>query len=475
MEDQTLFERFYNKRCAVIGLGKSNIAVIAFLLAHGAKVVARDAKERDSLRASLGDVPDRLESTGVRLLCGKDYLEGLDEELIFRAPAVMPWLPEIEAAVARGSVLTSEMELFMELTPARVIGITGSDGKTTTTTLTGLFLEEECKRRGRGRVHVGGNIGKPLLPWVEAMQADDFAVVELSSFQLQTMKRSPERAAMTNISVNHLNWHADMNEYVGAKTNIYRHAPNTMFVTNGQNETTQNLARGYEKDLTLFFGEGEGYGEKRVFLRDGVICFYENGNVEPILPVEKILLPGKHNVENYMTAIALTRGLVSRESILAVATTFRGVKHRLEVIDEIDGVTYYNSSIDSTPTRTAAALSALAPKRPIVICGGYDKKTPYEPLAKSLCEHAKAVVLTGASAPLIRKALEETDAVKQGILPVYEDGDFESAIRLAKNAAEKGDTVLLSPACASFDAFANFEERGDRFRAIINTFKQERN
>jgi len=220
LADQTLFERFHNKRCAVIGLGKSNLAVIAFLFAHGAQVVARDAKERDALRASLGETLDRLEQTGVRLRCGKGYLDDLDEELIFRAPAVMPWLPEIEAAVERGAVLTSEMELFMELTPARVIGITGSDGKTTTTTLTGLFLEEECKRRGRGHVHVGGNIGKPLLPFVEAMQSDDFAVVELSSFQLQTMKRSPERSAMTNISVNHLNWHADMDQYVGAKTNI---------------------------------------------------------------------------------------------------------------------------------------------------------------------------------------------------------------------------------------------------------------
>lgn len=475
MADQTLFERFHNKRCAVIGLGKSNLAVIAFLFAHGAQVVARDAKERDALRASLGEILDRLEQTGVRLRCGKGYLDDLDEELIFRAPAVMPWLPEIEAAVARGAVLTSEMELFMELTPARVIGITGSDGKTTTTTLTGLFLEEECKRRGRGHVHVGGNIGMPLLPFVEAMQSDDFAVVELSSFQLQTMKRSPERAAMTNISVNHLNWHADMDQYVEAKTNIYRHAPNAMFVTNGQNETTQALAREYEKDLTLFFGEGEGYGERRVLLRDGVICFCENGSVDPILPVEKILLPGKHNIENYMTAIGLTRGLVSKESILAVATTFRGVKHRLEMIDEIDGVTYYNSSIDSTPTRTAAALSALVPRRPIVICGGYDKKTPYEPLAKSLCAHAKAVVLTGASAPLIRKALEKTDAVKSGALPVLEDKDFEKAVRLAATMAREGDTVLLSPACASFDAFQNFEERGDRFRAIINTFKQERN
>lgn len=471
MTREAWMKKLQGAAVSVVGLGISNRPLVDFLLQKGALVTARDVKPRENL----GALADAWEARGVKLICGENYLEHLDQEIIFRAPGIRPDIPAFLEAVKNGAILSSEMELFLDLTPAPVLGITGSDGKTTTTTLTGLMLEEECKRRGYGRVFVGGNIGTPLLPLVEDMTKDDFVVVELSSFQLQTMKKSPERAAMTNISVNHLNWHADMNEYVGAKTNIYRHAPNAMFVTNGQNETTQKLAGEYEKDLTLFFGEGEGYGEKRVFLRDGIICFYENGRIDPILPVEKLLLPGKHNIENYMTAIALTRGLVSKESILSVATTFRGVQHRLEVIDEIDGVTYYNSSIDSTPTRTAAALSALEPKRPIVICGGYDKKTPYEPLAVSLCEHAKAVVLTGASAPLIRKALEETNAVKSGALPVFEDNDFEKAIRLAKEAAEQGDIVLLSPACASFDAFQNFAERGERFRSIVKQFKQERN
>ena len=471
MTRQAWMEKLHGATVSVVGLGISNRPLVDFLLEKGAHVTARDVKPREAL----GALVDAWEAKGVRLLCGEGYLEDLDEEIIFRAPGIRPDIPAFARALENGAILTSEMELFLDLTPAPVLGITGSDGKTTTTTLTGLFLEEECRRTGRGRVFVGGNIGTPLLPLVEEMTKEDFVVVELSSFQLQTMKRSPERAAMTNISVNHLNWHTDMEEYVEAKTNIYRHSPNSLFVTNGQNETTKELAAECGRDVTLFFGEGEGYGKKRVFLRDGVICLGDGNAVNELLPVEKILLPGKHNVENYMTAIALTEGLVSRESILAVATTFKGVKHRLEVIDEIDGVTYYNSSIDSTPTRTAAALSALAPQRPVVICGGYDKKTPYEPLAESLCRHAKAVVLTGASAPLIRAALEKTDAVKTGALPVYADGDFEKAIHLAKSAAEKGDIVLLSPACASFDAFANFEERGERFRQIVKTFHQERN
>ena len=471
MTREAWMKRLQGALVSVVGLGISNRPLVDFLLQKGARVTARDVKPREKL----GDLADAWEAKGVRLICGEDYLEDLREEIIFRAPGIRPDIPAFSQAVGKGTILSSEMELFLDITPAPVLGITGSDGKTTTTTLTGLMLEEECKRRGYGRVFVGGNIGTPLLPLVENMTKDDFVVVELSSFQLQTLRRSPERAAMTNISVNHLNWHTDMGEYIGAKTNIYRHSPNTLFVTNGQNEVTKELARKCGKDVTLFFGDGEGYGDHRIFLRDCVICCYEKDRVEPILPAEKILLPGKHNLENYMTAIALTWGLVSYESILAVATTFRGVAHRLEAVGVVDGVTYYNSSIDSTPTRTAAALSALSPKRPIVICGGYDKKTPYEPLAESLCRHAKGVVLTGASAPLIRKALEATDPVRNGRLPLLEDGDFEKAVLLAKEMAREGDIVLLSPACASFDAFQNFEERGERFRDIVNKFKEERN
>ena len=459
-----------NAHVSVVGLGISNRPLVDFLLAHGAQVTARDRKTRDQL----GDYAASLDAKGVKLICGEQYLDALREEIIFRAPGIRPDIPEFCQAIERGAILTSEMELFLELTPAPVLGITGSDGKTTTTTLTGLFLEAECRRRGRGRVFVGGNIGTPLLPLVEQMTPDDYVVVELSSFQLQTLKRSPERAAMTNLSRNHLNWHTDMEEYIAAKTNIYRHSPNTFFVTNGQNGYTQRLAMECRRDVMLFFGDGEGYGEKRVLLRDGVICLRTGDREEPILPVKEILLPGKHNVENYMTAIALTEGLVSSESILEVASSFRGVAHRLEPVGVVDGVTYYNSSIDSTPTRTVAALSALEPVTPIVICGGYDKKSLYEPLAEALCKHAKAVVLTGASAPLIRKALDACERVQSGDLPIYEDRDFEKAVNLAKDAAREGDVVLLSPACASFDAFQNFEERGDKFRMIVENFKQKR-
>ncbi|MBQ8431600.1 MAG: UDP-N-acetylmuramoyl-L-alanine--D-glutamate ligase [Clostridia bacterium] len=476
MTRETLFEHFRGKRCSVIGLGKSNDAVIAFLYAHGARIVARDAKER----ASLGVAADRMESLGIDLRCGKGYLDGLDEEILFRAPGVPPWLPEIEAAVARGAILTSEIELFLELTPARVIGITGSDGKTTTTTLTGLMLEAECRRTGRGRVFVGGNIGTPLLPLVESMTAEDFAVLELSSFQLQTATRSVERGAITNVTPNHLNWHTDMAQYTNAKCNIYRHGQNKLLVTNAENGVTAALAKAHPGPLTLFSSRAEDPtlllrkpGDTAVYRRDGWVYLHNGEGEMPMLEISQIRLPGVHNLENYMTAIALTQGLVSRESIREVARTFGGVRHRLEQVAVIGGVTYYNSSIDSSPTRTAAALSALAPQKPVVICGGYDKKTPYEPLAKALCNHAKAVVLTGASAPLIRPALEACAPVRQGHLPVWDAPLFADAVRLARDLAKPGEAVLLSPACASFDAFRNFEERGDTFCRMVREFAAE--
>lgn len=462
------------KRCTVVGLGISNLPLIDFLLSHGASVTARDRKTR----SELGDVGDRLEARDVRLYTGDSYLDGLDEEIVFRSPGLRPDLPAFAAAVERGTTLTSEMEMFLDLTPATVIGITGSDGKTTTTTLTGLFLERECRRRQKGRVYVGGNIGEPLLPRVEQMTADDFAVVELSSFQLQTVRRSADRAAVTNLSPNHLNWHTDMDEYIRAKTQIYRHEPNRLLVTNAENAVTVGLARDYGQAVTWFsskriraedFAPMMKAGDRAVYIRNGQILLWNGKNETPMLATDKILLPGIHNLENYMTAIALTDGLVSRESIAEVANSFTGVRHRLEAVRTFRGVTYYNSSIDSSPTRTAAALSAL-PKKPIVICGGADKHLSFAPLAESLCQHAKAVVLTGATAPKIRSALEEREEVRKGLFPIYNDADFERAVCLARDIATEGDIVLLSPACTSFDAFRNFEERGDTFCRIVKDF-----
>lgn len=461
---------------SVVGLGTSNLPLIDFLLSHGARVTARDRKER----AALGEIPDRLEAKGVRTVLGEGYLEDLSEERIFRSPGIRPDIPEFARAVGRGAILSSEMELFLDLTPATVIGITGSDGKTTTTTLTHLLLSTEAKKRGsRTRVYVGGNIGKPLLPEVEGMTADDIAVLELSSFQLQTMRRSPEIAAITNVTPNHLNWHTGMEEYIEAKTNVYRHAPNRRLILNAENDVTARLAQAAGRPITLFSSVRQNPADfdgiphdRAIYARDGVVYLFDGEIEQKVLDVADIRLPGKHNLENYMTAIALCDGRVSGETVREIASTFAGVPHRLEQVAVKGGVTYINSSIDSTPTRTAAALSALREK-PIVICGGYDKHIPFEPLADALLDRAKAVVLTGATATKIRAAIDRRATERGFSIPVTEESDFRAAVLAASRTAGRGDTVLLSPACASFDRFRNFEERGEYFRAVVREIAEK--
>lgn len=461
------------KSVAVVGLGVSNLPLVRFLSERGYHVTVRDQKSREAFSGLLPE----LARLGVKTIFGEDYLTNLDEDVIFRSPGIRPDIPPFLKAIKSGSVLTSEMELFLELTPAKVLAITGSDGKTTSTTIAGKLLEAELKKSGSGRVFVGGNIGSPLLPFVEKMNENDFAVLELSSFQLQTMTRSALRAAITNLSPNHLNWHRDMGEYIAAKTNIYRHAPCERVVLNLENDGTKELGLQASLPVTWFSSKKQSYGEfllrpgdKAVYAREGKILLFDGTNETELLKISRIRLPGIHNLENYMTAIALTDGLVSKEAIEMVASEFGGVRHRLEEVRRLRGVTYYNSSIDSSPSRTAAALSALATP-PIVICGGYDKHIPFAPLAKALLERAKAVILTGDTAKKIAFSIEEESKTSQKSLPVFFKKDFKAAIELARDLAEDGDVVLLSPACASFDAFQNFEERGDTFCAIVNSFE----
>ena len=460
------------KRCAVVGIGVSNRPLIDFLLMRGAIVCARDKKSREQL----GDTADELEKQGAILRLGEDYLEDLDEEIIFRAPGIRPDIPAFVAAVERGAVLTSEMELFFELTPATVIGITGSDGKTTSTTLTGLILSQEFKNNEQTRIYVGGNIGTPLLPMVADMTEHDMAVVELSSFQLQDIQHSPHVTAITNVTPNHLNWHTGMEEYTEAKANGFRHSPCRRAVLNAENRITAGLGKDVEIPITYFSSRKSDpsefplkEGDSAVYVRDGKIYLWQNNTECEIMQAAQLLLRGRHNLENLMTAIALTFEYASAESVREVATTFTGVKHRMEPVRVSNGVTYYDSSIDSTPVRTAAVLSAM-PAKPIVICGGSDKGTPYDPLADAICEYAKAAVITGATAGKILTALSQKEEVQEGKIPVYLQPDFTEAVKLACTVAQSGDIVLLSPACASFDAFKDYKERGMVFRSIIEQF-----
>ena len=467
-----LTNKFNGKDCRVLGFGRSNRPLAEILVLSGAKVTVHDGNK---------DIPDEdqakdLASRGVRFCIGENYLGKLGGDYIFRSPGIRPDLPEISEAVDNGAELTSEMELFFEICPCRILGITGSDGKTTTTTLTHLLLSREFEKDGKGKAYVGGNIGAPLLPLVFEMTEDDVAVVELSSFQLQTMTKSPQRAIITNITPNHLNWHTDMGEYVAAKRNICSYAGIEQLVVNRENTITLDIAQSCDACTTYFSSIRSSYSDvvplfqesgSAVYEDGGVIYFDDGKNREAILESSDILLPGRHNVENYMAAIALTQGLVSADTVKEIATTFGGVEHRLELVREKDGVKYYNSSIDSSPTRTAAALSALD-KAPIIICGGSEKNVEFDELALDLCTKVKAVVLTGFSALHILAEIEKCPSYNKEKLTVKHIPNFDEAVLAAADMAEEGDVVLLSPACASFDAFKNFEERGNRFKTIIN-------
>ncbi len=446
---------FTGKKCTVIGLGISNMPLIDFLLNHGASVCARDQKELNSNDVRIIDFLNR----GVTFCCGEDYLDGIDGDYIFRSPGIRPDLPQIASAVKKGALLTSEMELFFDLCPAKIFAITGSDGKTTTTTLTYKLLEAEAKKEGSGRrVYVGGNIGTPLLPKVEEMCESDFAVVELSSFQLMTMKKSAFAAAITNVTPNHLNWHTDMEEYTKSKYNVFLHGAKRV-VLNADNSLTAACIGNTGAEETVFSLESTAAS---ICEKDGYINVFG----DDYLKISDIKIPGRFNVANYMCAIGMTYGFVSKETISDVARTFGGVEHRNEFVREVDGVKYYNSSIDSSPSRTIASFSSYAQK-PVLICCGRDKHVPFDDMAREIIKKAKALVLSGEARDKIFAAMKNANC---GDFPIVIEPDFEKAVYAAKSIAESGDVVLLSPSCTSFDAFKNFEERGKCFKNIVNSF-----
>lgn len=458
-----LKERFSGKRVSVIGVGISNRPLVTLLTDAGAIVTARDKKSR----TELGEVANDFEEKGVRLIAGEAYLDHIDDEIIFRTPGMRYDHPALAEAVKNGAHLTSEMQLFFELCPSKIIGITGSDGKTTTTTLIAEILKAEGKR-----VFLGGNIGKPLLPELSCMTPDDFCVIELSSFQLHTMTKSPHIAVITNLSPNHLDYHTDIYEYIKAKFNIFLHQKKgeRIVINGGQKSRLDTILyerldiEGRNGDVCCFSADHNPNGEKSVSEKDGMI-FYGNS---PVMPTDMIKIPGRHNVENYMAAIGALWGIVSIESIRKVAREFGGVEHRIEYVRTINGVNYYNSSIDSSPTRTVAALNAFGEKKLIVLLGGYDKKIPYAPIGEPLCHHAKAIILTGKTAEPIRDAVTSCPLYEEGSPEIYMAKDYAESVSIAHNIATEGDIVLLSPASASFDAFCNFEERGKFFKKLVN-------
>ena len=446
---ETYFESLKGKKIAVFGLGVSNRPLVRLLLEFGCDVLGCDRTPREKLDAEVLE----LEAAGCKLSVGDGYLDHLDADLVFRTPGMHPGNPALEDLRSKGAEVTSEMEVFFEVCPCTILAVTGSDGKTTTTTL----ISEMLKAAGK-TVWVGGNIGAPLLPRVREMKPEDYAVVELSSFQLMDMKRSPHIAVVTNLAPNHLDIHKDMDEYVEAKKTIFRYqGREDILVVNADNAITVSF---------------KGNGVTKTFSRQGRDAYVRvvgdtitRGGV-PVLKKGDILIPGEHNVENYMAAIAAVDGLVDDETIRQVAKTFGGVEHRIELVRVKDGVRYYNDSIASSPSRTIAGLRSF-PEKVILIAGGYDKHIPYDVLGPEICAHVKLLVLGGATGPKIRAAVEDCPDYKPGCPEIMDCGDFTAALKAAAAAARSGDVVLMSPASAAFDQFKNFMARGKYFKDMV--------
>ena len=446
---ESYFSALHGKKIVVLGLGVSNRPLVRLLLEFGCRVTGCDKTPREKLDEEVLE----LERLGCTLRLGDTYLDDLTADVVFRTPGMHPDNPALAALRRQGAEITSEMDVFFQLCPCKIIGVTGSDGKTTTTTLIAKMLEAAGKR-----VWLGGNIGTPLLPLCRQMQKTDFAVVELSSFQLMDMRRSADIAVVTNLSPNHLDVHKDMAEYTLAKQNIFRMQDSGgLLILNADNPITADF-RGNGR--TEFFSRQRP--TNGAWAAGGIL--YCHGR--SVLETKNILLPGVHNIENYMAAILAVQDLVDDDTIRHVAETFGGVEHRIELVRVKDGVRYYNDSIASSPSRTIAGLHSFSQKV-LLIAGGYDKHIPYDVLGPEICAHVKVLFLNGATASQIRAAVESCPDYRIDSPKIVDCGDFAAAVRAAANAAKPGDIVLMSPACASFDQFKNFMIRGDSFKKLV--------
>lgn len=457
------------KRAAVVGLGVSNLPLVRFLLSRGVKVTGMDRRTPSEMDGRYEELKT-MTNQGLDLRLGPDYLRDLpDFPLVFLTPGIRKDLPEITAARSRGAVFGSEIGLVMQLSMAPVLAVTGSAGKTTTTSLLGRILETDGRR-----VHVGGNIGRPLIGEVENFVPDDLVVLELSSFQLQMLGKSPHVGAITNISPNHLDVHASMEEYIEAKKNIFRfQGPDDWSVLNADNPATAAMVGECPGHVAQFSRNREV--ECGAFMRGGEIVFRGpaiggGGAEERVLAAAAgIRIAGEHNLENILCAAAMAALAGCADGSIARAlTAFSGVEHRLELVGEFGGVKYYNDSIATSPDRTLAALRTI--RDPIhLILGGYDKKIPFDELALEVARlpQMRTVLLIGQTAQKIGALIERAVAAASGAGPaIVYAGTLSEAVAEGRRRAGPREVILLSPACASFDQYRNFEERGLEFKKL---------
>lgn len=447
------------KTIALCGIGRSHLPLIQLFSKYGAKVIACDRRDRKAL----GEQAKLAESYGAVLRLGDDYLNNLCADMILRTPGMKYNTPELDAARANGIAVTSEMELFFELCPCKIIAVTGSDGKTTTTTIVSELLKAEGKN-----VLLGGNIGNPLLPDIEKICEGDIAVVELSSFQLISMRKSPDVAVVTNIAPNHLDIHKDMQEYIDAKKNLVLHQNAFSVAVLNLDNDLSNSFEPYVRGMARKFSRKNTVGNGAYLSENGQIVMNDRGVETVIMNAADIKIPGLHNIENYLAAISAVWGLVKPQTIVKVANSFNGVEHRAELVRELDGVRYYNDAIGTSPTRTIRGTLSLYDRKIILIAGGYDKHIPYDELGEKIPSAVKTLILMGATADKIEAAVKKAKNYSENNPEIIRVESMEEAVQIARQKAVNGDIVSMSPASASFDMYKNFAEKGLHFKRIVN-------
>ena len=447
------------KKIAIIGLGVSNIPLLDYMHNLKANVTIFDNREEEKIPK---EILNKVNDYSFEVSFGADSLKKLiGFDIIFRSPSCLPTKPELKLEEERGAIVTTEIEMFMKIFPGKVIGITGSDGKTTTTTL----IYEILKNNGYN-CYLGGNIGIPLFTELNEMKPEDIAILELSSFQLMGMKISPDISVITNITPNHLNIHSSYEEYIEAKKNIFKYQnEDGIVVLNYDNDITRECSK--EAEGKVIFFSSRVKLDDGIILDDNIIKECKDKLRRHILNTDDLILRGRHMYENVCAAIAATQSLVEIENVTQTIKEFKGVEHRLEFVREIDGVKWYNDSIGSSPTRTIAGLNSFD-ERITLIAGGYDKNLDYKPLAKPILEKVDNLVLVGATAGKIFDSVKEESEEQGKDIKIYMCDEFKDAILVAKKVTKPGSIVLLSPASASFDMFKNFEDRGNKFKEIVN-------
>ena len=454
------FNNYLNgKKVAIIGLGVSNLPLLKYMNNQNAKITIFDEKEKEDIPRKL---LEKLDKYGAYAFFGKNCLENLKNyDIIFRSPSCLPTREALVLEEQRGAIITTEIEMLMKLAPCQIIGVTGSDGKTTTTSLIYSIL----KKQGYN-TYLGGNIGKPLFTKLEEIKPEDKLVLELSSFQLMGMTVSPNISVITNITPNHLNIHKDYNEYIEAKKTIFKYQnENDYLVLNHDNEITRNCGK-EAISRVIYFSSREKL-DNGFIVDNKIIKRCNDGIRKHILDTKDVLLRGNHNFENICAALAATENLVDEEIAVEAVKEFRAVEHRLEFIREIDGVKWYNDSVSSSPTRTIAGLNSFD-EDIVLIAGGYDKNLDYTPLAKPILEKVKTLILIGATSSKIFDAVKDEEEKEKKDISIYMCENLQETVNLAKRYSKKGEVVLFSPASASFDMFKNFAERGNKFKDLVN-------